>query len=114
MRNYELMILFDPNLPDEDKTTLLDKIRNTIAANQGKVIKTDQWGKRKLAYPIKKFQEALYVIVYFNLEPGNIANLESSIKFEERIIRYLLIIGSEKFTVPQEKLTKEEEKKEEE
>lgn len=114
MRNYELMILFDPNLPDEDKTTLLNKIRNTITANQGKVVKTDQWGKRKLAYPIKKFQEAIYVIVYFNLEPGSIANLESSIKFEEKIIRYLLIIGSEKFTVPQEKSAKEEENKEEE
>ena len=105
------MILFDPNLPDEDKTTLLDKIRNTIAANQGKVIKTDQWGKRKLAYPIK-FQEAIYVIVYFNLEPGNIANLESSIKFEEKIIRYLLIIGSRKIRCATGKSAKEEENKE--
>ena len=108
MRNYELMILFDPNLADEDKKVLQDKIRTTITANQGKVTRIEQWGKRKLAYQIKKFQEAIYVIIHFNLEPGNIANLESSIKFEEKIIRYLLIAGSEKISMPQEKPAKEE------
>ena len=107
MRNYELMILFDPNLPDEDKKTLQDKIRATITSNQGKVTRIEQWGKRKLAYQIKKFQEAIYAVIHFNLEPENIANLESSIKFEDRIIRYLLIVGSEKISVPQEKPAKE-------
>lgn len=109
MRNYELMILFDPNLQEEDKKTLLEKIRETITANQGKVTKIDQWGKRKLAYQIKKFQEAFYVIIDFNLEPVNIANLENSIKFEEKIIRYLLILGSEKVSVPREQAAKEKE-----
>ena len=96
MRNYELMILFDPNLQDEEKKALLDKIRQTITANKGVIIKTDEWGRRKLAYEIKKFQEALYVLIDFELEPDNIANLESSIKFEEKILRYLLVLGSNK------------------
>ncbi len=101
MRNYELMILFDPNLQEEDVKALLDKIRQTITTNQGKIIKTNQWGKRKLAYEIKKFQEALYAIIDFELEPELIANIENSIRFEEKILRYLLVLGSEKVVKPQ-------------
>lgn len=107
MRNYELMILFDPNLQDEEKKALLDKIRQTITANKGVIIKTDEWGRRKLAYEIKKFQEALYVLIDFELEPDNIANLESSIKFEEKILRYLLVLGPNKVLKPQPKQPQE-------
>lgn len=107
MRNYELMILFDPNLQDEEKKALLDKIRQTITTNKGAIIKTDEWGRRKLAYEIKKFQEALYVLIDFELEPDNIANLESSIKFEEKILRYLLVLGSNKVLKPQPKQPQE-------
>ncbi len=102
MRNYELVILFDPNLQDEEKKALLEKIHQTINTNQGKIIKITEWGKRKLAYEIKKFQEALYVVIDFELEPNNIANLENSIRFEEKIIRYLLVLGSQKVTKPHE------------
>lgn len=102
MRNYELAILFDPNLQDEEKKALLDKIHQTINTNQGKIIKIAEWGKRKLAYEIKKFQEALYVVIDFELEPNNITNLENNIRFEEKIIRYLLVLGSQKVTKPLE------------
>jgi small subunit ribosomal protein S6 len=96
MRNYELMILLDPNLQEEEISALLKEVQQTIANNQGKIIKVNQWGKRTLAYDIKKFREAFYVIIDFELEPENIANSEKSIKFEEKIIRYLLVLGQEK------------------
>ena len=96
MRNYELMILLDPNLQEEEISALLKEAQQTIANNQGKIIKVNQWGKRTLAYDIKKFREAFYVIIDFELEPENIANIEKSIKFEEKIIRYLLVLGQEK------------------
>jgi small subunit ribosomal protein S6 len=96
MRNYELMILLDPNLQEEEISALLKEVQQTIANNQGKIIKVNQWGKRTLAYDIKKFREAFYVIIDFELEPENIANIEKSIKFEEKIIRYLLVLGQEK------------------
>jgi len=96
MRNYELMILLDPNLQEEESSALLEKIKQTITANQGKIIKVNQWGKRKLAYQIDKYQEAVYTIIDFELEPESIANIEKSIKFEEKIIRYLLVLGQEK------------------
>jgi small subunit ribosomal protein S6 len=101
MRNYELMILFDPNLQDEEKKALLDKIRQTITTNKGNIIKINEWGRRKLAYEINKFQEAFYVLIDLELEPDNIANLESSIRFEEKILRYLLVLSSNKVLKPQ-------------
>ena len=109
MRNYELMILFDPNLQEEEKKVLLDKIHQTITTNQGKVTKTNQWGKRKLAYEIKKFREAIYAVIDFELEPDRITNIENSIRFEEKIIRYLLVLGSEKVIKPQQKKPQVEE-----
>ena len=96
MRNYEIMILLDPNLQEDESTTLLEKIQQTITANKGKIIKVNQWGKRTLAYEIKKFQQAFYNIIDFELEPENIANIEKSIKFDEKIIRYLIVLGQEK------------------
>lgn len=96
MRNYELMILVDPNLQEEQKTTLLDKIQQTIKTNQGKVNRVNQWGKRTLSYEIKGYQEAVYLIVDFDLEPENISQLEKSIKFDEEIIRYLIVFKQEK------------------
>lgn len=99
MRSYELMILLDPNLQDEAISALVKEIQQTITKNQGKIGKVSQWGKRKLAYEIKKFQEAFYVVLNFELEPENIANIEKSIKFEEKIIRYSIVLGQEKVHV---------------
>ncbi len=96
MRNYELMILLDPNLQEEESTALLEKIQQTITANKGKIIKVNQWGKRTLAYEIKKYQQAIYTIIDFELDPESVTNLERSIKFDEKIIRYLLVLGQEK------------------
>lgn len=96
MRNYELMLLLDPNLQEEDSKALLDQIQQTIKTNQGNIIKLNQWGKRKLAYEIKKFQEAIYTIIDFELEPERLADLEKSIKFNEKILRYLIVLGQEK------------------
>jgi len=90
------MILLDPNLQEEEISALIKEVQQTIANNQGKIIKVNQWGKRTLAYDIKNFREAFYVIIDFELEPENIANIEKSIKFEEKIIRYLLVLGQEK------------------
>ena len=96
MRKYELMILVDPNLQEEQKTTLLDKIQQTIKTNQGKVNRVNKWGKRTLSYEIKRYREAFYIIIDFNLEPKNISELERSIKFDEEIIRYLIVLKQEK------------------
>ena len=98
MRNYEIMILLDSSLQEDEISAVIEKVQQTITANQGKIIKVNQWGKRELAYEIKGHQEALYTIIDFELEPENIANIERNIKFDERIIRYLIVLGQGKMT----------------
>ena len=95
MRSYELMILLDPNLQEEESSSLTEKIQKTITSNHGRTIKVSPWGKRKLAYELKGLLEANYVVIDFELEPENIAKLERTLKLNEKIVRYLIVLGKE-------------------
>lgn len=114
MRNYEIMILANASLQEEEYASLIDKIQQTIQSNQGRIIKVTRWGRRKLAYEIKGFQEANYMIFSFELDPESIANLEKSIQFDEKIIRYLLVLGQDKVSPKpaQKEIPAQEEKQE--
>jgi small subunit ribosomal protein S6 len=98
MRTYEIMLAINPQLEDEGLNSLIDKVKKIITDAKGKIIKTDKWGKRKLAYEIKDFTEAIYVVLKFNLKESDIFKLERVLKFEERIIRYLLTLQEEKIS----------------
>jgi len=92
MRSYELMLAINPQLEEEELDSLLNKFKKLIEDKKGEVTKVDKWGKRKLAYEIKDFQEAYYVVLNFNVDGKNVSELERVIKLEEKIIRYLLIL----------------------
>ncbi len=90
MNKYELTVLYHPDLEiDIDKA--LAKVEKIIKDNNGKVEKTDNWGKRKLAYTISKQDHAVYV--YYEVEiPGeNVTKLENILNITDEIIRYLLV-----------------------
>ena len=92
MRSYELMLVINPQLEEEELDSLLNKFKKLIEAKKGKVTKVDKWGKRNLAYEIKDFQEAYYVVLNFNVDEKNVSELERVIKLEEKVIRYLLLL----------------------
>ena len=92
MRSYEIMLAINPQLEDKELDTLLDKLKKLITDAKGEISKTNKWGKRKLAYEIKDFTEAIYVVLNFNVDEQIIAELERVIKLEERVIRYLLTL----------------------
>jgi len=96
MRSYEVMLAINPQLEDEELDSLLDKLKKLIAHAKGKITKTDKWGKRKLAYEIKDFTEAIYVVLNFDVDEKIILELERVVKLEERVIRYLLTLQPEK------------------
>jgi len=79
MRSYEIMLAINPQLEDKELDSLLDKLKKL-------------WGKRMLAYEIKDFTEAIYVVLNFNVDEKIIPELERVMKLEERIIRYLLTL----------------------
>lgn len=89
MNPYELVVLLHPDLEiDLDKP--LKKIENIVKEQQGKLTKTDVWGKRKLAYPINKEEFAVYVYYEAELPPENIRKLENALNITDEVIRYLV------------------------
>lgn len=92
MRSYEIMLAINPQLEDKELDSLLDKLKKLITDAKGEITKTNKWGKRKLAFEIKDFIEAIYVVLNFNVDEKIIAELERVIKLEERVIRYLLTL----------------------
>jgi len=92
MRSYEVMLAINPQLENEELDSLLDKLKKLITDAKGEITKTNKWGKRKLAFEIKDFIEAIYVVLNFNVDEKIIAELERVIKLEERVIRYLLTL----------------------
>ena len=92
MRSYEIMLAINPQLEDKELDSLLDKLKKLITDAKGEIAKTNKWGKRMLAYEIKDFTEAIYVVLNFNVDEKIIPELERVMKLEERIIRYLLTL----------------------
>jgi small subunit ribosomal protein S6 len=96
-RDYELMVVFHPELSEEDVAAEADRVQEYLtggAANVTHVNRDAPWGRRRLAYPIRHggrdLRDGIYVLYYFNAETGRIEDMEREIKLNDRIIRYLL------------------------
>lgn len=90
MAEYELTVLYHPDLEiDIDKA--LAKVEKIIKDNKGKVVTSDNWGKRKLAYPIKKEDHAVYVFYQIELPGENVTKVENVLNITNEVLRYLLV-----------------------
>lgn len=107
---YEIAVLYHPDLEiDLDKAEL--KIKKIIDAAGGKITKTDNWGKRKLAYPIKKNDFAIYIIYTLDMEPAGVAKIEQTFNITDEIIRFLITKPDLKAKAKAEALSAEKAKK---
>jgi small subunit ribosomal protein S6 len=91
MRPYELGLIFHPQVEQPDVTQAVDKVSQYVSTTGGEVTSVDVWGRRALAYPIRKQQEGTYVFLHAQLDPGAILNLERNLKLDEQVLRYLLL-----------------------
>jgi len=91
MHNYELVTVISPEVDDGRIAEIVDKMSQFISAKEGVVENMEQWGKRKLAYPIKRFMEANYILTRFRLEPGSIRELEAELTSSEEVLRHLVV-----------------------
>lgn len=91
MRDYELVYIINPQLVDDGLTGVMEKVSQFIATRGGQVDRVDTWGRRRLAYPIGSFREGTYVLTQFKMEPTQAAELETSLRTAEDIIRHLVI-----------------------
>ena len=69
MKHYETIFIINPNLGDEEYGEVLSKFRDLIDKSKGVIVKVDEWGKQKLAYRLKKFDSAVYVLVDYCGDP---------------------------------------------
>jgi small subunit ribosomal protein S6 len=91
VRNYELMYIVHPELEDDDQTAVKERVAGLIERGGGKVAKTEPWGLRRLAYPIRDQWEGQYVLLHLELEPQSVAELEHDIRLIEPVMRHLIV-----------------------
>ncbi|MBA3757855.1 30S ribosomal protein S6 [Candidatus Saccharibacteria bacterium] len=110
MNNYEIAVLYHPDLEiDLDKAS--SKVEKIITSNGGKITKTDNWGKRKLAYSINKQDFAVYVFYTVEMPALNIQKVEQTFNITDEIIRFLITKPDFKKMAKAEALKEEKAKK---
>ena len=90
MNQYEMIVILKPNLEDDVKSTVLQRMYDTINEN-GTLGEVDDWGIKKLAYEIDKFSEGNYVLINFKADPSLIKELERRAQIADPIIKYLVV-----------------------
>lgn len=89
MNKYEVAVVYHPSL-EVDSSKAEERVTKTITDNGGKITKTDNWGKRKLAYPINKEEHGLYVIYEADIPAAGIQKIESTLNIIDEVMRYLI------------------------
>ncbi|MEN6444692.1 MAG: 30S ribosomal protein S6 [Candidatus Cloacimonas sp.] len=90
-KDYELMLILTPALSLEEAKAMNDSLLSFVTDNGGEIIKIDPWGKRMLAYPIKKFREGYYFVDYFKLDSLLIKKWKALFNINENIIRHIFV-----------------------
>lgn len=88
MRHYETLYIISPELGDEDYKAVVNKYKDLIDREKGVIINFEEWGKRKLAYELRKFDQGSYILMDYCGGPGITAELERDLKLDDRVLKY--------------------------
>jgi len=91
LRDYELVLIISPEVQGEKFDAVIDNVSRFITGKGGIVSDVEQWGKRRLAYSIRHFEEGSYVLSRFKLKPTLSKELEANLQISEEILRHLLV-----------------------
>ncbi len=95
MREYELILVIHPELDETAFNDVVTRVSNWVTEAGGEILKTDLWGKRRLAYPIRKQMEGQYVLLNTKMAPKVGADLDRNLRFVEPVMRYILVAKDE-------------------
>jgi small subunit ribosomal protein S6 len=87
MRHYEVMVILDPDLEERAVSPLIESFLSVVREGNGKVEKVDTWGRRRLAYEIKKKPEGIYSVIDLNATPEVVKELDRQLNLNESILR---------------------------
>ena len=91
MRQYELMVILDPETEERTVGTTMDKFLSVVKNDGGTIDNVDVWGRRRLAYDIKKKNEGIYAVVNFTAEPATAQELDRQLNLSESVMRTKLL-----------------------
>ena len=91
MKNYEIMFILSTQLTDEEKQAGIKLVEDTLAKAGAVEIKTEVWGDRKLAYPIKKKENGYYVLTLFQMDGTGLTEVEAKLNITESILKYMIV-----------------------
>jgi len=96
MRSYETLFVINPELDEERIKAVIEKYTNLLKEQGAEVVSVDEWGRRRLAYEIKKYREGYYVLINFDAEPEALKELERIFRIDADILRFIIVNRIEK------------------
>jgi small subunit ribosomal protein S6 len=91
MNKYEVGLVISPDMDEENLTSVINKATQWITDGAGLVSKVENWGRRKLAYPIRRFRDGNYIFIYADMEPAKVLDFERNLNLNESVLRHLVI-----------------------
>jgi small subunit ribosomal protein S6 len=91
MSLYESIFIIRPSLPDEDTQKLIEKMKGAVEKHGGTLVKAETWGKKKLAYEVKRERKGTYVYLNFDAGGSTVSELEHAYRLEDAIIKFLTV-----------------------
>ncbi|HTK09464.1 MAG TPA: 30S ribosomal protein S6 [Ktedonobacteraceae bacterium] len=89
-RDYELGIILNPEVNEEETRNILDRVEQVVATHGGQTVKVNQWGRRPLAYPIERQRNGIYIFIDMILTPETVSELERTLKVSEAVLRHMM------------------------
>jgi len=91
LRRYETVMIVPVDLSDDEITGLIDRYRSIITNHKGMVLKVEKWGKRKLAYEIRKHNKGFYMLIDFAGQSATVVELERNLKIDDKILKFMTV-----------------------
>ena len=95
MRKYEVIFIAHPDLDEENLNNVIEKVKGWITDQKGEVVSVDNWGKKRMAYRIRKQRDGQYVLITANMDPASVKELSQNMRFVESIMRSMITVVDE-------------------
>ena len=113
MRKYETIFILDPDLEEDVTQSTIEKVKGIITQANGEILKVEDWGKRKLAYEVKKKTKGHYILIHFSGSPALLSELERNFRVMDAVIKFQSVRLDERKTSTAEAPIPEESPEEE-
>ena len=91
MRQYETIFIINPDLDESQTNDVIEGVKTAIESGGGKVLRVDPWGKKKLAYAVKQYNDGYYALIVFEGSPEFVTQLNGHYRITERIIKHIVV-----------------------